>query len=35
MLAPWEHHNDKRVIKRSQCLDLNEMARVICLTREQ
>ena len=31
MLAPWEHHNDKRVIKRSQCLDLNEMARVICL----
>ena len=35
MLAPWEHHNDKRVIKRGQCLDLNEMARVICLTREQ
>ena len=35
MLAPWEHHNDKKVIKRSQCLDLNEMARVICLTREQ
>ena len=31
MLAPWEHHNDKRVIKRSQCLDLNEMASVICL----
>lgn len=31
MLAPWEHHNEKRVIKRSQCLDLNEMARVICL----
>lgn len=31
MLAPWEHHNDRRVIKRSQCLDLNEMARVICL----
>lgn len=35
MLAPWEHHNDKRVIKRGQCLDLNEMARVICLPREQ
>ena len=35
MLAPWEHHNDKRVIKRSQCLDLNEMARVICLKSEQ
>lgn len=31
MLAPWEHHNDRRVIKRSQCLDLNEMARAICL----
>lgn len=35
MLAPWEHHNDKRTIKRSQCLDLNEMARVICITRQQ
>lgn len=35
MLAPWEHHNDKREIKRSQCLDLNEMARVICLKNEQ
>lgn len=35
MLAPWDHHNDKRVIKRSQCLDLNEMARVICLKGEQ
>ena len=35
MLAPWEHHNDKRIIKRGQCLDLNEMARVICLPREQ
>lgn len=35
MLAPWEHHNDKRTIKRSQCLDLNEMARVICLAGEQ
>lgn len=35
LLAPWEHHNDKRVIKRSQCLDLNEMARTICTTRLQ
>ena len=35
MIAPWEHHNDKRVIKRSQCLDLNEMARVICIKSEQ
>lgn len=31
MLAPWEHHNDKRVIRRDQCLTLNDMARVICL----
>ena len=30
MLAPWEHHNDRRVIQRSQCLELNEMARLIC-----
>lgn len=35
MLAPWEHHNDRRVIKRDQCLDLNEMARVICLKSER
>lgn len=35
MLAPWERHNDRRVIKRNQCLDLNEMARVICLKGEQ
>ena len=35
MLAPWEHHNDRRVIKRGQCLDLNEMARVICLKHQQ
>ena len=31
MLAPWEHHNDRRLISRSQCLDLNEMGRVISL----
>lgn len=35
MLAPWKHHNDKRLIKRNQCLDLNEMARAICLARQQ
>lgn len=35
LLAPWEHHNDKRVIKHSQCLDLNEMVRTICTTRLQ
>ena len=27
ILAPWEHHNEKLVIKRGQCLELNEMAR--------
>ena len=30
LLAPWEHHNDKRVIKRNQCLILNDMAKAIC-----
>ena len=30
ILAPWEHHNEKIVIKRGQCLELNAMARVIC-----
>ena len=30
MLAPWEHHNDRRTIRRDQCLDLNKMAQAIC-----
>ena len=30
ILAPWEHHNEKRTIMRGQCLELNEMARAIC-----
>ena len=30
ILAPWEHHNEKLAIKRDQCLQLNEMARIIC-----
>lgn len=30
ILAPWEHHNEKKTIKRGQCLELNEMARGIC-----
>ena len=30
LLAPWEHHNDRRSIERGQCLELNKMARVIC-----
>ena len=35
MLAPWEHHNDRRLIRRDQCLNLNEMARAICLDNNQ
>lgn len=31
MLAPWEHHNDRREIRRDQCLTLNDMAKAICL----
>ena len=30
LLAPWEHHNERLVIRRDQCLQLNEMARQIC-----
>ena len=30
ILAPWEHHNEKMTIRRGQCLELNEMARLIC-----
>ena len=30
ILAPWEHHNEKLVIRRGQCLMLNEIARRIC-----
>ena len=30
ILAPWEHHNEKRTIKRGQCLQLNDMAKMIC-----
>lgn len=30
ILAPWEHHNEKKTIKRGQCQQLNEMARTIC-----
>ena len=29
-LAPWEHHNEALTIKRSQCLQLNDLARLIC-----
>ena len=30
ILAPWEHHNEQTAITRSECLSLNEMARLIC-----
>ena len=30
ILAPWEHHNERLTIRRSQCLQLNDMARLIC-----
>ena len=30
ILAPWEHHNEKMTIRRGQCLELNEMAKMIC-----
>lgn len=29
MLAPWPHHNERRTITRSQCLQLNEMAKAL------
>ncbi len=32
ILAPWEHHNERLVIRRDQCLSLNEMARRLCTT---
>ena len=30
LLAPWEHHNERLLIRRDQCLALNDMARMIC-----
>lgn len=29
-LAPWEHHNERLIIRRDQCIALNDMARIIC-----
>lgn len=29
ILAPWEHHNEKVTIRRDQCLQLNDMAKMI------
>ncbi len=33
ILAPWEHHNERRTIRRDQCLTLNDMAAMICRER--
>ena len=30
LLAPWAHHNERLAISRQQCLELNELARLIC-----
>ena len=30
IIAPWEHHNEKIIISRGQCLELNDIARRIC-----
>lgn len=29
ILAPWEHHNERRDITHSQCLELNDMAQML------
>lgn len=33
LLAPWEHHTERRVISREQCLGLNRMAQAISTDR--
>ncbi|MBQ7691142.1 MAG: transposase [Muribaculaceae bacterium] len=30
IVAPWEHHNERRAITREQCLQLNALAKAIC-----
>ena len=30
ILAPWEHHNERRLIRRDKCLTLNDMAAMSC-----
>lgn len=30
ILAPWVHHNEHVTISRSQCMALNDMARILC-----
>lgn len=29
LVAPWEHHNDRRTITRQQCIELNKLAKEI------
>lgn len=29
ILAPWEHHNERQTIRRSQCLKLNDIASLL------
>lgn len=33
LLSPWEHHTDRRLITRSQCLTLNAMAEALSTAR--
>ena len=33
LLAPWEHHTEKKLISREQCLNLNRMAQAISTDR--
>lgn len=30
LVAPWEHHNERRAITRAQCVALNRLAEEIC-----
>lgn len=30
LIAPWEHHNERLTIRRSQCLALNTLAHLLC-----
>ena len=30
ILSPWEHHNERILIRRDQCIALNDMARIVC-----
>ena len=35
LVAPWPHHNERRVITREQCLLLNDLARNIVLSNNE